>query len=172
MIRYESNCTRAVSIPQLSPQAHRPQGCDRVVPQLIQRSYFLPMTVNPFPLVRGPWIAREYYNREQPENFHDGRLVTGDVAKIDSEAYLIIANRSKDLIKTGGEWISSVDLEHHIVAIPGVSQACVVAAPHPKWDERPIATLILDARSALVPHSKAGRRHRREADDDLSPRPQ
>ncbi len=94
-------------------------------------------------LIRGPWIAREYYNNDQPEKFHDGWLITGDVAKIDPEAYLIIADRSKDLIKSGGEWISSVDLENHIVGVPGVAQACVVAAPHPKWDERPIALVVL-----------------------------
>lgn len=102
-------------------------------------------------LIRGPWIAREYYNSDQPEKFHDGWLVTGDVAKIDSEAYLMIADRSKDLIKSGGEWISSVDLENHIVGMPGVSQACVVAAPHPKWDERPIAMLILDDGATVTP---------------------
>jgi len=94
-------------------------------------------------LIRGPWIAREYFDNPQPDKFHDGWLITGDVAKINSEAYLMIADRSKDLIKSGGEWISSVDLENHIVAIPGVAQACVVAAPHPKWDERPIAMVIL-----------------------------
>ena len=94
-------------------------------------------------LIRGPWICSEYYNDPQPEKFHDGWLVTGDVAKIDQEEYLIIADRSKDLIKSGGEWISSVDLENHIVALPGVSQAAVVAQPHPKWDERPVALVIL-----------------------------
>ena len=66
-------------------------------------------------LIRGPWICSEYFNDPQPEKFHDGWLVTGDVAKIDAEEYLIIADRSKDLIKSGGEWISSVDLENHIV---------------------------------------------------------
>lgn len=95
-------------------------------------------------LIRGPWIASEYFNNPQPDKFHDGWLVTGDVAKIDSEAYLMIADRSKDLIKSGGEWISSVDLENHIVAMAGIAQACVVAAPHPKWDERPIALVVLD----------------------------
>jgi fatty-acyl-CoA synthase len=95
-------------------------------------------------LIRGPWIAGEYFDNPQPDKFHEGWLVTGDVAKIDSEAYLTIADRSKDLIKTGGEWISSVDLENHIVGLPGVAQACVVAAPHPKWDERPVALVILD----------------------------
>ena len=94
-------------------------------------------------LIRGPWICSEYYNDPQPDKFHDGWLVTGDVAKIDSEQYLIIADRSKDLIKSGGEWISSVDLENHIVALDGVAQAAVVAQPHPKWDERPVALVIL-----------------------------
>ena len=94
-------------------------------------------------LIRGPWIASEYFNDPQPEKFHDGWLVTGDVAKIDAEQYLIIADRSKDLIKSGGEWISSVDLENHIVALDGVSQAAVVAQPHPKWDERPVAMVIV-----------------------------
>ena len=94
-------------------------------------------------LIRGPWICSEYYNDPQPEKFRDGWLVTGDVAKIDSEEYLIIADRSKDLIKSGGEWISSVDLENHIIALDGISQAAVVAQPHPKWDERPVALVIL-----------------------------
>ena len=94
-------------------------------------------------LIRGPWICSEYYNDPQPEKFHDGWLVTGDVAKIDPEEYLIIADRSKDLIKSGGAWISSVDLENHIVALDGVVQAAVVAQPHPKWDERPVALVIL-----------------------------
>ena len=93
--------------------------------------------------IRGPWIASSYFNDPQPDKFHDGWLVTGDVAKIDSQEYIIISDRSKDLIKSGGEWISSVDLENHIVAMPGVRQAAVVAQPHPKWDERPVALLIL-----------------------------
>ena len=94
--------------------------------------------------IRGPWIAASYYNDPQPDKFHDGWLVTGDVAKIDSEQYIIISDRSKDLIKSGGEWISSVDLENHIVALQGVAQAAVVAQPHPKWDERPVALVILE----------------------------
>ena len=95
-------------------------------------------------LVRGPWICSEYYNNPQPDKFHDGWLITGDVGKIDAEEYLIISDRSKDLVKSGGEWISSVDLENHIVALDGVARACVVAQPHPKWDERPVALVILD----------------------------
>jgi len=93
-------------------------------------------------LIRGPWIASEYYKDPQPDKFHDGWLVTGDVARIDSEQYVIIADRSKDLIKSGGEWISSVDLENTIVGLSGVAQAAVVAHPHPKWDERPVALVV------------------------------
>jgi acyl-CoA synthetase (AMP-forming)/AMP-acid ligase II len=94
-------------------------------------------------LIRGPWVCAEYYKDPQPDKFHNGWLVTGDMAKIDAEEYLIIADRSKDLIKSGGEWISSVDLENHIVALAGVAQAAVVAQPHPRWDERPVALVIL-----------------------------
>ncbi len=108
-------------------------------------------------LIRGPWICSEYYKDPQPDKFHDGWLITGDVGKIDSEEYLIISDRSKDLVKSGGEWISSVDLENHIVAMPGISQACVVAQPHPKWDERPVALVILEegaevSREAILEH--------------------
>ena len=101
--------------------------------------------------IKGPWIASEYYNDPQPDKFHDGWLVTGDVAKIDSQQYVMIADRSKDLIKSGGEWISSVDLENHIVAMPGVAQAAVVARPHPKWDERPVALVIMSDGVELNP---------------------
>jgi fatty-acyl-CoA synthase len=76
-------------------------------------------------------------------------LVTGDVAKIDGQQYLIIADRSKDLIKSGGEWISSVDLENHIVGLGSIAQAAVVAQPHPRWDERPVA-LVIPAEGAEV----------------------
>ena len=103
--------------------------------------------------IKGPWIASEYYNDPQPDKFHDGWLVTGDVAKIDSEQYVMIADRSKDLIKSGGEWISSVDLENHIVAMPGVAQAAVVARPHPKWDERPVALVIMSDDAELNPEA-------------------
>jgi len=101
-------------------------------------------------LIRGPWICSAYYHNPQPEKFHDGWLVTGDVGKIDPEEYLIISDRSKDLVKSGGEWISSVDLENHIVSLPGVAQACVVAQPHPRWDERPVALVVKAAGSDVT----------------------
>lgn len=100
-------------------------------------------------LIRGPWVASQYFNDPQPEKFHDGWLVTGDVAKIDAEQYIIISDRSKDLVKSGGEWISSVDLENHIVSMPEVVQAAVVAQPHPKWGERPVALVILTQGATL-----------------------
>ena len=108
-------------------------------------------------MVRGPWICSDYYKNPQPDRFRDGWLMTGDVGSIDAEEYLIIADRTKDLVKSGGEWISSVDLENHIVAMDGVAQACVVAQPHPKWDERPVALVVLHAgaevsRQAILRH--------------------
>ena len=93
-------------------------------------------------LIRGPWICTEYYKDPRPERFHDGWLVTGDIATIDEEQYLVIVDRSKDLVKSGGEWISSVDLENHIVALEGAALAAVVAQRHPKWDERPVALVV------------------------------
>lgn len=104
-------------------------------------------------LIRGPWICSEYYNDPQPEKFHDGWLITGDVGKIDPEEYLIISDRSKDLVKSGGEWISSVDLENHVVALAGVAQACVVAQPHPRWDERPVVLCILAEGAEVTPEA-------------------
>jgi acyl-CoA synthetase (AMP-forming)/AMP-acid ligase II len=101
-------------------------------------------------LVRGPWIASQYYNDNQPEKFHDGWLVTGDVARIDSEQYIIITDRAKDLIKSGGEWISSVDMENHIASLPSIAFAAVVAAPHPKWDERPVAIVVAAPEAQLT----------------------
>ena len=108
-------------------------------------------------LIRGPWVCSEYYRDPQPDKFHDGWLVTGDIAAIDEERYLIIADRSKDLVKSGGEWISSVDLENHIVGLEGVALAAVVAQPHPKWDERPVA-LVVRAPEAKVTANEV-RRH-------------
>jgi acyl-CoA synthetase (AMP-forming)/AMP-acid ligase II len=94
-------------------------------------------------LIRGPWIASTYYREEPTEDkFPGGWLDTGDIATIDPEGYMSIADRSKDLIKSGGEWISSVDLENAIMAIPGVAEAAVIAVFHPKWQERPLACVV------------------------------
>ena len=94
-------------------------------------------------LIRGPWIAATYYREDPtPEKFPDGWLDTGDVATVDAEGYLAIADRSKDLVKSGGEWISSVDLENAIMALPNVAEAAVIAVFHPKWQERPLACVV------------------------------
>ena len=94
-------------------------------------------------LIKGPWIASTYYKTEPtPDKFPDGWLDTGDVATLDTEGYMAIADRSKDLVKSGGEWISSVDLENAIMAVPGVAEAAVIAIAHPKWDERPLACVV------------------------------
>ena len=94
--------------------------------------------------VRGPWIAGSYYNLDQADKWtDDGWFRTGDVGTIDSEGYLKITDRLKDLIKSGGEWISSVDLENALVAHEAVREAAVIAVPHSKWQERPLALVIL-----------------------------
>jgi fatty-acyl-CoA synthase len=93
--------------------------------------------------IRGPWIARTYY-REEPteEKFAGGWLRTGDVATVDELGYIRIADRTKDLVKSGGEWISSVELEGLLMSHPDVLEAAVIAVPHPKWDERPLACVV------------------------------
>jgi len=94
--------------------------------------------------VHGPWITGSYHNQATPENFAaDGWLRTGDVASIDPLGFIRITDRTKDLIKSGGEWISSVDLENAIMGHPCVQEAAVVAVPHPKWSERPLAVIVL-----------------------------
>jgi fatty-acyl-CoA synthase len=94
--------------------------------------------------VHGPWITGSYYNQPAPENFApDGWLRTGDVASLDPMGVVKISDRTKDLIKSGGEWISSVDLENAIMGHPAVQEAAVIAVPHPKWAERPLAVIVL-----------------------------
>ncbi len=93
--------------------------------------------------IRGPWVATEYYKDERPgEQWHDGWLKTGDVGVIDSEGYLQLVDRAKDLVKSGGEWISSVDLEGAIMGHPKVLEAAVIGVAHPKWQERPLACVV------------------------------
>jgi fatty-acyl-CoA synthase len=92
---------------------------------------------------RGPWVAGSYYNDPRSnDSFMDGWLRTGDIATIDAEGYIQITDRTKDLVKSGGEWISSVDLENAIMAHPKVAEAAVVGVFHAKWQERPLACVV------------------------------
>lgn len=95
--------------------------------------------------VRGPWVAASYYDMPETADrwTEDGWFRTGDVATIDADGYIQLVDRSKDVIKSGGEWISSVDLENRLMAHPAVREAAVVGVPHPKWDERPLAVVVL-----------------------------
>ncbi len=94
--------------------------------------------------VRGPFICSDYYNTGVPSDVHDGDgwFSTGDVGSIDAEGYLQITDRSKDVIKSGGEWISSIDLENTAVGHPDVAEAAVIGVPHPKWSERPLLVVV------------------------------
>jgi acyl-CoA synthetase (AMP-forming)/AMP-acid ligase II len=94
--------------------------------------------------VRGPWIAASYYSDESgADRFHDGWLRTGDIASIDEQAFIQITDRSKDVIKSGGEWISSVELENEVMAHPDVIEAAVIAKPDEKWAERPLCCVVV-----------------------------
>jgi len=92
--------------------------------------------------VKGPWILREYYKGEGGNPLVDGWFPTGDVATIDADGYMQITDRSKDVIKSGGEWISSIDIENIAVAHPAVAMAACIGVAHPKWDERPIVVVV------------------------------
>ncbi len=93
--------------------------------------------------VRGSWITGSYYNVDDPEKFHDGWLRTGDVASVLPNGYVMISDRAKDVIKSGGEWVSSVDLENTIMGHPAVLEAAVIGVPDDRWDERPMACVVL-----------------------------
>jgi len=93
-------------------------------------------------LVRGPWVIDEYLGGEGADRFDDGWFLTGDIAERSPHGYFVIADRAKDLIKSGGEWISSVDMESDIMSMPQVVEAAVVAIPDPKWQERPLACVV------------------------------
>ena len=92
-------------------------------------------------MVRGPWVISSYFKGEKSP-LVDGWFPTGDVGTLDSDGYLQITDRSKDVIKSGGEWISSIDIENVAMAHPSVAMAAVIAAKHPKWDERPLLTVV------------------------------
>ncbi|WP_017557787.1 long-chain fatty acid--CoA ligase [Nocardiopsis baichengensis] len=93
--------------------------------------------------VRGPWIAGSYYKDADPEKFQDGWLRTGDVGTLSPDGFLRLTDRAKDVIKSGGEWISSVELENRVMEHPAVAEAAVIAVPDPKWDERPLVAVVL-----------------------------
>ena len=93
--------------------------------------------------VRGPWITASYYGDDTPEKFHDGWLRTGDVGSLDERGFIQITDRAKDVIKSGGEWISTVELETTLMAHPDVIEAAVIGVPDEKWDERPLACVVL-----------------------------
>ncbi|WP_137726552.1 long-chain fatty acid--CoA ligase [Prescottella subtropica] len=93
--------------------------------------------------LRGPWVADAYYGVHAPERFHDGWLRTGDIGTVDELGYITLTDRAKDVIKSGGEWISSVDLEAHLVGHDDVIEATVIGVPDTKWDERPCAVVVL-----------------------------
>jgi acyl-CoA synthetase (AMP-forming)/AMP-acid ligase II len=103
--------------------------------------------------VRGPWIAASYYN--SPDQAHrwtkDGWFKTGDIATMDDEGFIKIVDRAKDLVKSGGEWISSVDLENTLMGHPAVKEAAVIGVPHPKWQERPLAAVVLKDGASATP---------------------
>ena len=113
--------------------------------------------------VRGPWIAARYYNvdGEDARFTSDGWFKTGDIVTINPGGCIELADRAKDLVKSGGEWISSVALENALMGHPAVAEAAVVAVPHPKWDERPLAVVVVkpgqsvsqdELRAFLEPH--------------------
>jgi len=93
--------------------------------------------------VRGPWVTGSYHRDQAPEKFHDGWLRTGDIGTIDDRGYFLVTDRSKDVIKSGGEWISSVELENLLAGCPGVLEAAVIGIPDEKWTERPLACVVV-----------------------------
>jgi fatty-acyl-CoA synthase len=132
--QYEIRAKQGWPAPLIELRVMRPEGevpWDGVTPGEVE--------------VRGAWVAGEYY--KAPDQAHkwtvDGWFRTGDVGTIDSDGIMKLVDRAKDLVKSGGEWISSVDLENMLMGHPAVKEACVVGVPHPKWQERPLAAVVL-----------------------------
>ncbi|BBY51906.1 long-chain-fatty-acid--CoA ligase [Mycolicibacterium arabiense] len=101
--------------------------------------------------VRGPWITASYYRGHDESKFDHGWLRTGDVGRIDPSGFVTLTDRAKDVIKSGGEWISSVELENHLIAHPAVLEAAVVAVPDDRWQERPLAAVVLEEGATATP---------------------
>ncbi|HXY00756.1 MAG TPA: long-chain fatty acid--CoA ligase [Candidatus Limnocylindrales bacterium] len=132
--QYQIRAKQGWPVPLIDLRVMRPEGeaqWDGVTPGEIE--------------IRGPWVAGQYY--KAPDQAHkwteDGWFRTGDVGTIDADGIMKIVDRAKDLVKSGGEWISSVDLENALMGHPAVKEACVVGIPHPKWQERPLAAVVL-----------------------------
>jgi fatty-acyl-CoA synthase len=106
--------------------------------------------------VRGPWVTAAYHRDPAPEKFHDGWLRTGDIGTVDDRGYFQITDRSKDVIKSGGEWISSVELENLLTGCPGVIEAAVIGIPDEKWTERPLACVVVQDATDADPARLAG----------------
>ena len=94
--------------------------------------------------IRGPWITRSYHDMpDSADRFIDGYWRSGDAGTVDTDGYLKLTDRLKDVIKSGGEWISSIDMENALMGHPSVAEATVVGVPHPRWEERPLALVVL-----------------------------
>ena len=104
-------------------------------------------------MVRGPWILQKYFKAEKDAVDQDGWFDTGDISVLDQDGYMIIKDRAKDVIKSGGEWISSIDLENAAFGHPDIAEACVVGIPHPKWDERPMLFVVTNNGEAIEKES-------------------
>ena len=111
----------------------------------------------------GPWITGSYYRNTDESKFQSGWLRTGDVGRIDPQGYITLTDRAKDVIKSGGEWISSVEPENHLIAHPAVREAAVVGVPDDRWQERPLAAVVLHGQrrghrggTAAVPVGQGG----------------
>jgi fatty-acyl-CoA synthase len=105
-------------------------------------------------MVRGPWVLSGYYREEKPL-LEDGWFNTGDLAVMDGDNYIQLTDRAKDVIKSGGEWISSIDVENLTVGCPGVAEAAVIGIPHPKWEERPLLVVVPAAGATVTAQSIA-----------------
>ena len=106
--------------------------------------------------VRGPWVTGSYYKDDDPAKFHDGWLRTGDVGTIDRLGFVTLTDRAKDVIKSGGEWISSMELENALMAHPAVAEAAVIGVPDDKWGERPLAAVVLGRGASVTAGGAAG----------------
>ena len=104
-------------------------------------------------MVRGPWVLQKYFKAEKDAVDKDGWFDTGDISVLDQDGYMTIKDRAKDVIKSGGEWTSSIDLENAAFGHPDIAEACVVGIPHPKWDERPMLFVVTNNGEAIEKES-------------------